>query len=327
MRVYIKMKLSIIIPVFNAENTIQRCVDSIEKANSKDYEIVLIEDGSNDNSLLVCQKLSKKYNNIKLLHNGKNRGVSFTRNRGIEAAQGRYVMFVDSDDWVTEDYVDCFLQTLNKVNCKLLVCGYINHDEKYSGKVDKFVWEGDSDTNVYSMKAIIERLYKERLLQQLWNKVFLADIIKQKKIRFDENINIGEDFRFILDYIKYGYIKQIYVIKRPLYHYMRDQEGSLMYHIGYESIEEPLKNLKQMYIIMGKKCTEIQEILKVERQRQMELYAYLIFHNYGMHLYEKKRLILQLDPEQGKILYRRNIILYYKERIKKILDKFVNSRN
>lgn len=321
------MKLSIIIPVYNAMHTIQRCVDSIEKAKYKDYEIILIEDGSKDNSLSVCRKLSEKYNNIKLLCNGKNRGVSFTRNRGIETAQGKYMMFVDSDDWVSEDYVDCFAKILNKAEYKLLVCGYMNHDEKQSGKTEKFVWKEDSDDNVYNVKAIIAELYEERLLQQLWNKAFFAEIIRREKIRFDETINIGEDFRFILDYIKYGDIEQIYFIKRPLYHYMRDQKGSLMYHIGYEGIEEPLKNLKQMYIIMGKQGEEIQKFLRIQRQHQIELYAYLIIHNYGMHLREKRQLILQLDSEQGRILFRRNLILYCKERIKKFLDEFLDSRN
>lgn len=320
------MKLSIIIPVYNAGHTIQRCVDSIEKARYKDYEIILIEDGSKDNSLEVCQKLAEKYNNIKLLCNEKNCGVSFTRNRGIEAAQGKYTMFVDSDDWVADAYVDCFVEILNKTEYRLVVCGYMNHDEKQSGKIEKFVWKEDSDDNVYNVKSIIAELYEERLLQQLWNKAFFTETIRREKIRFDETINIGEDFRFILDYIKYGDIEQIYFIKMPLYHYMRDQKGSLMYHIGYEGIEEPLKNLKQMYIIMGKKDEEIQKFLRIQRQYQIELYAYLIVHNYGMRLREKRQLILQLDPEQGKTLYRRNVILYCKERIKKFLDGFIDSR-
>lgn len=322
------MKLSVIIPVYNAENTIQRCVNSIERAQYKEYEIILIEDGSSDNSLSVCKKLEEKYNNIKLLYNKKNCGVSFTRNRGIESAKGEYLMFVDSDDWVAEDYIDCFVESLNRTKCQLLICGYINHDEKQSGKTEKFIYEGeDSEDNIYSMNNIIEHLYKKRLLQQLWNKAFLTKIIKQKKIRFDENISIGEDFRFVLDYIKYGCIKQVYFIKRLLYHYMRDQKGSLMYRIGYESINEPLKNMQEMYMIMGKSNEEVQKYLRIERQRQIELYAYLIFHNYGMHLREKKRLILSLDPEQGKILYRKNRILYYKEKVKRFLKKILNLRN
>ena len=82
-----------------------------------------------------------------------------------------------------------------------------------------------------------------------------------------------------------------------------------------------------MYIIMGKQGKEIQKLLRIQRQHQIELYAYLIIHNYGMHLREKRQLILQLDSEQGRILFRRNLILYCKERIKKFLDEFLDSRN
>ena len=138
---------------------------------------------------------------------------------------------------------------------------------------------------------------------------------RENEIFFDESISIGEDLRFILEYIRKCNITEIYLINRPLYHYMRDQKGALMYRVGYEGVEEPLKNLRELYRILGKTDEEIEQILIAERQRQLEVYAYLIFHNYGMKRSEKKRLILALDEKQGKTLYKKNRCVFLKERI------------
>src|SRR5699024_5992085 len=98
----------------------------------------------------------------------------------------------------------------------------------------------------------------------------------KNEIFFDESISIGEDLRFILEYIRKCHITEIYLINHPLYHYMRDQKGALMYRVGYEGVEEVLKNLRELYRILGKTEEEIEQILIEERQRQLEVYAYLI---------------------------------------------------
>ena len=96
-----------------------------------------------------------------------------------------------------------------------------------------------------------------------------------------------------------------------------------MYRVGYESVEEPLKNLRRLYEILDYDKNQIDTIIGEERRRQIELYAYLIFHNSGMKQKEKKRLILQLDEIQGMDLYKKNRNLFYKERIVKVMKKFV----
>lgn len=319
------LEYSIIIPVYNAANTIERCVESIISNKGMIFEIILIDDCSKDNSLELCRKLEKKYENVKCLSNERNRGVSFTRNRGIEQARGKYTLFIDSDDWIEEDYILRFQEVIDLYHPLMAVCGFVNHDEKNNGIREVYDWDDFEGISKRSLKEEIKKLHDKTLLQQLWNKVFVTHIIKEKKICFDENINIGEDLRFILEYIKVSQIKDIILINRPLYHYMRDQEGSLMYKVGYESVEEPLKNLKALYEIMELDEDDIKRKLEQDRSQQIELYAYLIFHNVGMKRREKKRLILALDKNKGKFLYRNNQILYYKERIAKIF-KSMNYR-
>ena len=315
--------VSVVVPVYNAEKTIEKCVESIEVNSYKDVEIILVEDCSKDNSWEICKKLVEKYSNIKIVRNERNRGVSYTRNQGIKAATGEYTMFVDSDDWIAENYFSEFLHVLEGTSKSLVVCGFVNHDEIVNGTTDIFGWNDFEGVKKSSVKDVIKLLYEGNLLQQLWNKIFITTLIKEKKICFDESISIGEDTRFVLEYIRKCQIETIYLVNKPLYHYIRGQNRSLMYKVGYESVEEPLKNLRMLYQILGLEDNKIDRIIKDERQKQIELYAYLIFHNKGMDAQEKKRLILNLDKKQGASLYKKNRKLFYKERVALLFKKLM----
>ncbi len=309
---------SVIVPVYNAASTIERCVKSLVKSGGDDLQIILVEDCSKDNSLEVCKKLAEKYPSVDCFHNEENRGVSYTRNRGLDAAEGKYILFADSDDWVDKEYVSAFSEVISNGG-KFAVCGYVNHDEKQNGRTDVIAWNHFDNTLTVELKSEIEKLYQDCLIQQLWNKVFVASFIRENNVRFDESISIGEDTRFILDYIKKSNIQNITLINKPLYHYMRDNSGSLMFRVGYESVEEPLINLSKLYGIMGLSDVEKEQRLRYDRQKTVENYAYLIMHNMGMPTKEKKRLILALDPKQGRTLYKSNRTLFIKEQINKLM--------
>lgn len=308
---------SVIVPVYNAAHTIERCVESIVRSGGEDVQVILIEDCSKDHSWEVCCALAERYPCVTALRNEQNRGVSYTRNRGLDAATGEYLLFCDSDDYWDEGYVPAF-QAVLEAGHEFAICGYVNHDEVANGRIDIF---GFDKTQTIPLRQNLLDIQNKTLLQQLWNKVFRADIVREKAIRFDESISIGEDLRFVLDYIRLGDVQEVTLIDHPLYHYMRDQAGSLMYRIGYESIEEPLKNLAALYHLMGLAEDEIKIRVEDQRSRQIESYAYLIMHNMGMPMKERKRLILALDQGRCKALYQRNRNLYYKEKIAKLLKK------
>lgn len=302
---------SVIVPVYKAAHTIERCVDSLIASGGEDIEVILIEDCGGDDSWQVCQRLKEKYPNVVCKQNDRNRGVSYTRNQGLALATGKYLLFTDSDDWVDERYVPTFRQAVQEGHT-FAVCGYVNHDEKNTGRTDIFGWEG-FDTQSFPLKEQLQNLYDQRLLQQLWNKVFVNAWVQEHQVRFDESISIGEDTRFILDYLQRTKIDQVCLMNHPLYHYMRDQDGSLMFRVGYESIDEPIKNLRKLYEILD--LTDLEQRLAEDRSKLLENYAYLIMHNAGMPGKEKKRLILALDPANGKALYKKNRALYIKEKI------------
>lgn len=315
------IKYSIVVPVYNAENTIERCVESIIANNMDNIEIILIDDCSKDSSLEKCNAIAEKYKQIVVIHHDTNKGVSYARNTGIYAAKGKYTLFVDSDDWIDSLYCNTFDRYISENPDSFLICGYVNHDEKYNGRTDIIGWNDIGEYKVSNIKTELEVLYRSNLLQQLWNKLFITEIIQNNKLKFDESISIGEDFRFILEYIRVSKINKVVLINKPLYHYMRDQEGSLMFRVGLESVEEPLKSLVSLYQVVGYSQNEIEEKIVIDRENQIELYAYLIMHNAGMSIKWKKKLIYNLGSKQGKYLYKKNKRIYIKEKIVKLLHK------
>lgn len=304
---------SVIVPVHNGEKTLRRCVESlVSQAN----EIILIENGSKDRSRALCAELSNEYSNVISLDGSNIHGVSAARNLGLSAVTEPYILFCDCDDYVEPDYAEHFRKAL--ASADFAICGYINHDEVANGRTDIY---GFSEEKTVDLLPQLEQIHSQCLLQQLWNKVFSRDVIEEAGIRFDESISIGEDMRFVLDYLAAARPQKTALLAKPLYHYMRDQPGSLMYRMGTEKIEEAIRNLETMYRLMGLPEVMIEEKLAQEREHQIELYAYLIMHNLGMPLLERRSLILKLAPLNGTQLFRKNFIIYLKEKMYRLLNR------
>ena len=308
-------KVSVIIPVYRAADTLERCVCSLVNGDYPELEILLIEDRSPDDSWSVCQRLAETYACVRAFRNERNSGPSATRNRGLEEMTGQYLMFVDSDDWVEPNYVSEFVALYQQYQPSMIVCGYINHDEVQNASVEYFGWQNQPRVACKSMKQEMLTLYHGRLLQQIWNKFFLVSIICQNNIRFDTSLSMGEDFRFLLDYLRYVPMDQLVLLNLPLYHYIRCSSNSLMSQFGGGKIDEALKNLEMLYRLIGVEEAMIQQQLQKDREYQMSSCAYLIMHNIGMKNTEKRRLILAMDERHGRERYRRNLVLYWKERL------------
>ena len=116
-------QISIIIPVYNAEKTLIKCLDSVQRQTFKDYEVILINDGSSDNSAEICQKYCARDERFKLV-NQENGGPSKARNRGIDEAKSKYIMFVDSDDYIDQDMLDTLFVATEASSADLTICGY-----------------------------------------------------------------------------------------------------------------------------------------------------------------------------------------------------------
>ena len=302
---------SVIVPVHNGEKTLRRCVESLAP---QVRQILLIENGSKDRSRVLCHALAEEFSNVTALDGEAGGGVSKARNLGLRAATEEYILFCDCDDYVEPDYAEQFRQALECAD--FAICGYVNHDEVANGRTDIY---GFSETESIALLPRLEEIHSKCLLQQLWNKVFQREMIEKAGVCCDESISIGEDMRFVLDYLAAARPEKTLLMAKPLYHYMRDQPGSLMYRMGTEKMEEAIRNLETMYRLMGLEEPVIREKLAREREHQKGLYAYLIMHNMGMPLLVRRRLILALDKKEGKQLWRKHLLLWCKEKLSRLL--------
>lgn len=198
--------ISVIVPVYKAQDVLPRCIDSILAQTFHDFELLLIDDGSPDNSGEICDKYAAQDTRIRVFHQ-KNAGVSSARNRGMLNACGDYVTFVDSDDWLDA----CFLQLLLKCDADLSVIGF-----KGEG------WDIilDYQEKTYDLKHIglfLSEHLNDNVLVAPWCKLFRRSIIEENSISFDANLRVGEDMCFVHKYLLH--IKTLSTCVGHPYHY------------------------------------------------------------------------------------------------------------
>lgn len=214
------MKYSVIIPVYNAEATLRRCLDSIVKQPFSDYELLLINDGSVDSSDAICREYTAAYPRIRYFQK-ENGGVSSARNLGLELAQGEHILFVDSDDYVSADYFRCIHSAISAREPDLLLFGHQNFGALTSEWGTGDYWE----TGEYEVAARISTALRQYLFSSLCSKAFRRSIIEANGLCFDEALAIGEDQAFIFAYAMH--IRSIASISDVLYHVDVSGEDSL----------------------------------------------------------------------------------------------------
>lgn len=212
-------KISIIIPIYNSEKYLTHCLDSILKQTYQDFEVILVNDGSTDNSAKICDNYTITDARFKVIHK-QNQGVSIARNTGISYAKGEYISFIDSDDWIENDYLKNMINIATS-SADLIVSGVI-YD--YSIENHKTKTVKDNIFNICDSNFFHE-LVKSRLLFGPVAKLYKTDIIKSKKIKFPEDISYGEDRLFNYEYLKY--VTKIATINSCNYHYIMHNSGSL----------------------------------------------------------------------------------------------------
>lgn len=209
-----KIIISIIIPVYNGEKYLSKCLDSIINQSYSQYEIIIIDDGSIDNSLSIAYSYMQKYDFIRVYSN-KNKGVSFSRNLGIQKASGNYITFIDCDDWIEKDFLYHFVENIDN-NPDYVIQGILLD---WGIKTKKHYQ--------YPPIFIIQEKKKEAIvLYRLLHdgcpvsKLFKKDIIIKNDLKFNENISMHEDHIFILDY--FSFAQNIQLSSYVGYHYIQN---------------------------------------------------------------------------------------------------------
>ena len=204
------MRYSVIIPVYNAVGTLRRCLDSLVRQQFSDYELLIINDGSTDGSDAICREYANTYSCVRYFAKG-NGGVSSARNLGLEQAEGEYILFVDSDDYVSEGYFASLSHALESNATDLLMFGYRNFGG-ISAEWDTGEFYDDSEIGIAERVSSAVRQY---LFSSLLSKAFKRQIIEQHNIRFANDLAIGEDQAFIFTYAMH--IRSIGSIGNHLY--------------------------------------------------------------------------------------------------------------
>lgn len=217
-------KISVIVPVYNAEKYLHRCVDSILAQTFTDFELLLINDGSKDSSGVICDEYAAKDSRVLVFHK-ENGGVSSARNMGLDNAKGEWISFVDSDDWVEvsmlgEVYANAQANNSDMVFTDIKYC-YPDHTSVY----EAFRWQGEPRV------CLVEYLKKSRCVPA-WA-LIRNSLIQDNKFRFPENITIYEDFHLLVRLI---YVSRIITqAKKTLYNY-RMQDYSIVHTTGAKRI-------------------------------------------------------------------------------------------
>ena len=241
-------KISIIVPVYNGEKTIKRCIDSILEQTYENIEIIIVNDGSVDNTLSICEKNYKNNKNV-FIFNINNGGVSNARNFGIEKSTGEYIIFVDGDDTLDQDMIISLYNNL-KSNKDIVICGIKLLDSNLN-LVNELNYSNTNKSDVVNLdKKEILQLFKIDLLNSPCNKLFISSIIKNNNLKFNSNLSIGEDLMFVMDYLEY--INNIYVLNKSMYNYINSNNQSLSIKINLEMYEIQMSIFKKIYSFLEK---------------------------------------------------------------------------
>jgi len=206
-------KISCIVPVYNVEKYLHCCIDSILSQTFTDFELILVDDGSPDNSPAICDEYARKDNRIKVIHQ-KNAGVSVARNSGMDIMQGDYYCFIDSDDWITTDYLEKLYNTAKEENADLVVCGYNWQTKDGSWKLmspdeikEKKVFTRESFFCAFPKMRVACKAFMA--LQSPWMRLYRQ--VSKSHPRFDPSVKYGEDYLFNLEFYNSDFKKIVYI--------------------------------------------------------------------------------------------------------------------
>lgn len=205
------IQISIIIPIYNTGKYLHKCIKSILSQTLTNFELILVDDGSSDDSGVICDEYAKLDNRVKVIHK-ENEGVSIARNTGINIAQGEYIGFIDSDDWIEYDMYEKLYKLAIENECDIVMCDTVT---KYDDKPD------EEDTIIRLPNDILlakKDIYPELLCEFAGSAcrcIYKSEIIKGNNVIFPPNIPLSEDR--IFNILSMGYAKKIYYTKTPFY--------------------------------------------------------------------------------------------------------------
>ncbi len=244
-------EFSIIVPVYNVEKEIRKCLDSIKNQTYGDFEVLCVDDCGKDSSMDIVREYAQKDNRFKILTHEHNRGVSAARNTGLDNASGEYTMFVDSDDWLETNALEVIKDNFDKSKSEVIVFNIYNCYPDGKKEIN--------DTTNFKKSNQTQVLLTENNLNTfigvVWNRAYKTSLINDNHIRFPEGMIIEDsDFTFKISM----HIKSVFIIEDVLYNYLRNREGSY-------TTEDAVNNRIKDEITVISNCWKYAKSLKRER--------------------------------------------------------------
>lgn len=230
-------EVSIIVPIYNVEKYLNRCLDSLVNQTFREIEIIALNNGSIDNSLNILKEYANRDERIRIIDNN-NLGVSEARNIGIKEANGKYLVFVDSDDWIDKDMIEVLHSSIEKNSCDLVMCTYVREFENHSKeKVFNL-----PEVNLYVGNEVKEQLLRRLVgplgkelanpeyldaLGTVWAKMYKTSVLKDKNLRFVDLKEIGSGEDTLFNILAFNEVNKVILLNKPMYHYWRGNSNSI----------------------------------------------------------------------------------------------------
>ena len=247
--------VSVVIPAWNAEETLGQLLDTVRGQTWKALEIIVVDDGSKDRTAAIAEEAAKEDCRVRVIRQ-EGLGVSAARNAGLAQCTGKYIRFTDADDTVPADSIEKMVARAEADGSELVIAGYT----QYLGEIRNIrnLVKRDEVVACDDMLKHLCAHANSYYYGVLWNKLFLREIIEREQIRFEHDFNWGEDFAFVMDYMRY--VNRVSFMKDLVYDYRRSV-GSASVKQGFDSVRHPKRNLrikigmyehlKNMYIARG----------------------------------------------------------------------------
>lgn len=284
--------VSIIVPIFNVEKWLTRCLNSICKQTYGEFEVLLIDDGSIDNSGEICQAFVSKDNRFKY-YKKENGGLSDTRNYGINRAKGKYLIFVDSDDYLTPDYVEMLYSGIQKNNVDAVICGIRRVDE--DGKILNNNCFNVTDKTFLSGKEIIELSFDNKSdggdLVCAWNKIYDRKLF-ENNLRFEKGRYYEDGYIFPNLFLR---VNKAMIIHRPLYNYVQRNNSIIHSSMNIKKIKDDDASMLS-WINLFKNVDKKLYILSIQKYKNWIIYKWyenrniILNNNMGNYLQKQYRL-------------------------------------
>lgn len=246
--------ISVIVPVYHAERYLDRCIRSILNQTESSIELWLIDDGSPDRCGDICDAFARKDARVHVVHK-KNAGVSAARNDGIKRASGKYIAFVDADDYIEPNMLSSLVSLAERARADITICGYYI-EQGHMQKTAKLCCD-DGDYNKTDAEQLLFKFFGKDYtgLASMCNKLYLRSFLNRQNIQVDESLQRAEDFWFNFEAIERS--THVSVISMPLYHYTQNEE-SVMHCYRETQFEDWTRNRKRLLSIANERGISIQ---------------------------------------------------------------------